>query len=32
MLDKKTPFKNIRYEKRPDPAKGGTNVTCVFER
>ena len=32
MLDKKTSYKNIRFKKQPNPTKGGTNVTCIFEQ
>lgn len=32
MMDKKTSYRNIRFEKRPNPTKGGTNVTCIFEQ
>lgn len=32
MLDKKIPYKRIRFQKVPNATKGGTNVTCVFEQ
>jgi hypothetical protein len=31
-LDKKIPYKNIRFIKKPNVSKGGTNVTCIFEQ
>ena len=32
MMDKKVPYKRIRFEKRRDVAEGQTYVTCIFER
>ena len=32
MLDKKIPYKNIRFKKQPNALKGGTDVTCIFEQ